>query len=115
MADLDVLRAAQMLVVTTFVRPSLYEAAQLVIMAAGWCAAQWLTVEAYRRAEASTLAPFAYTQLMFATVLGAAVFGQWPDAIAIAGILLILCCGAAAAWEAARRVGLRATEEEAVR
>ncbi|HEY4067378.1 MAG TPA: DMT family transporter [Burkholderiaceae bacterium] len=104
-----------LLVVPVFVRPTWPEAALLAAMTLAWCSAQWLTVAAYHRAEASTLAPFAYSQLLFSTFLGAVVFGQWPDAIAFFGIALILCCGAVALWESTRRIDAQAAEEEAVR
>jgi drug/metabolite transporter (DMT)-like permease len=103
------------LALPAFVRPTLHEALLLVMMSVAWCSAQWLTVKAYHRAEASTLAPFAYSQVLFATAVGVLVFGQWPDVGAMAGIVLILSCGAVAVWEGARRIGLRAAEEEAVR
>lgn len=101
--------------IPVFVAPTAFELLLVLAMATAWCGAQWLTVQAYHRAEASTLAPFAYSQLLFATVIGVTAFGQWPDAFAFAGIGLILCCGAAAGWESARRLGARAAEEEAVR
>lgn len=98
-----------------FVRPDAHEAMLLAAMAASWCGAQWLTVAAYHRGDASTLAPFAYSQLLFATLLGVFVFGQRPDATALLGIAVILGCGGAAAWRSVRALGPRAAEEEAIR
>jgi drug/metabolite transporter (DMT)-like permease len=57
-----------------------------------------LQIAAYRRAEASYLSPFIYLQIFSAVVLGALVFGQWPDAISAAGMLLIVIAGLAVAW-----------------
>ncbi len=103
------------LVVPVFDAPNAYEALLLVAMAVAWCAAQWLTVAAYHRGDASTLAPFAYSQLLFASLLGIVVFGQWPDAVALAGIGVILGCGGVAAWRSVRPISARAAEEEALR
>lgn len=52
-----------------------------------------LLIMAYRRAEASRMAPFVYTQLIWATLLGAVIFGGLPDVWALAGIALLLVSG----------------------
>lgn len=54
-----------------------------------------LLIMAYRKAEASRMAPFVYTQLIWATLLGAAIFGTVPDAWSIAGLALLLASGVA--------------------
>jgi drug/metabolite transporter (DMT)-like permease len=50
---------------------------------------------ALRRAPASGLAPFVYTQLIAATVLGWAVFGTLPDALTLTGLAVLLVSGLA--------------------
>ncbi|MBY6202782.1 DMT family transporter [Maritalea mobilis] len=50
---------------------------------------------ALRMAPASRLAPFVYTQLIAATSLGWLVFGVWPDALAFAGLVILLVSGLA--------------------
>ena len=57
---------------------------------------------AYGRAPASTLAPYLYVQIGFATLAGWLVFGHVPGQLEFAGIALIAACGSAAAWLAAR-------------
>ncbi len=52
-----------------------------------------LLLAAYRMMPATRLAPFIYFQLVAATALGALVFGEWPDAAALAGIGLLLLTG----------------------
>ncbi|MCF6315571.1 MAG: DMT family transporter [Marinosulfonomonas sp.] len=52
-----------------------------------------LLVMAYRMAPASTLAPFVYFQLIAATILGWAVFNDWPDAITLIGLALLISTG----------------------
>lgn len=53
----------------------------------------WLLAHAFRHAPASTLAPFNYATLLWATLLGWAVFGHWPDAWATVGMVMIAVCG----------------------
>jgi drug/metabolite transporter (DMT)-like permease len=50
---------------------------------------------ALRMAPATRLAPFVYTQLIAATTLGWAVFGVWPDALTLAGLVIVLVSGLA--------------------
>jgi drug/metabolite transporter (DMT)-like permease len=50
---------------------------------------------ALRIAPASRMAPFVYTQLVSATVLGWAVFGTLPDALALLGLGILLASGMA--------------------
>ncbi len=50
-------------------------------------------IQAYRRAAASMLAPFAYVQLVWATAVGYAIFGDFPDGPTIAGALVIIASG----------------------
>ncbi|WP_235962429.1 DMT family transporter [Jannaschia marina] len=52
-----------------------------------------LLVLAYRRTGATVLAPFVYFQLISATVLGWTVFGTFPDALALAGLVLLVGAG----------------------
>ncbi|MEY5101044.1 MAG: hypothetical protein RJA36_3763 [Pseudomonadota bacterium] len=60
---------------------------------------------AYGRAPASTLSPYLYGQIGFATLAGWLVFGHVPGLLEFAGIALIAACGSAAAWLAARLPG----------
>jgi drug/metabolite transporter (DMT)-like permease len=73
---------------------------RLVAMAAAWSAAQWFVIAAYRVAAAASIAPFGYTQLVWAGLLGVVVFGHVPDATSLAGMAIILASGVLAAWRA---------------
>ncbi|MBF9233319.1 DMT family transporter [Microvirga sp. BT350] len=53
----------------------------------------WLIVLAYRHANASTIAPFSYIQLIWAGVLGYLVFGALPDRWTIIGAAIIAASG----------------------
>ncbi len=56
-------------------------------------AGNFLLVMAFGLAPASRLAPFVYFQLVAATVLGWAVFGDLPDALAVAGLAVLVVSG----------------------
>ena len=49
----------------------------------------FLFILAFQRAPASALSPFTYMQLVFATLIGWAIFGNFPDAWTIAGMVVI--------------------------
>jgi drug/metabolite transporter (DMT)-like permease len=53
----------------------------------------FLLIRAHHDAPATVLAPFGYSQLAVVTVLGFAVFGQLPNALALAGMALIAASG----------------------
>jgi drug/metabolite transporter (DMT)-like permease len=67
----------------------------LILVIAGVCAGlgQISLLAATRAGSASQVAPFAYTQLGWAIVFGAAIFGEIPDALAICGICCIVAAG----------------------
>ncbi len=56
-------------------------------------AAMTCIVSAYRRAEASIVAPMQYSQMVWAVIWGAAVFAEWPDGWTLAGSALIIGSG----------------------
>lgn len=53
-------------------------------------ASQACLVAAYRTGEATAVAPFDYTRLLFATVLGLILFGEVPDGWTVAGAAIIV-------------------------
>jgi drug/metabolite transporter (DMT)-like permease len=55
--------------------------------------AQWLVVMGYRRANASVLAPFSYTQLVWSSIAGFVLFAMVPDALTLAGAAVIIGSG----------------------
>ncbi|HWS12103.1 MAG TPA: DMT family transporter [Rhodocyclaceae bacterium] len=62
----------------------------------------FLLTRAFRLAPASTLSPFQYVQLVWATLLGWLVFGQLPDGLSMAGGLVIAASGVAIALDERR-------------
>lgn len=63
----------------------------------------FLLIRAFRHAPASTLAPFMYLQIVWATLLGGLVFGHLPDAWAVLGMAMIAGSGLALALAERRR------------
>ena len=53
----------------------------------------YLLILAHRRAPASVLAPFIYTQMVWTTTLGFLVFGDVPHRWTIAGGLIVVSSG----------------------
>lgn len=64
-------------------------AATSVLLAAGY----YLMVACVRLGELSVVAPFRYTALLWALILGYALWGDLPDAIASIGIVLLIGSG----------------------
>lgn len=75
--------------------PSLPVAGLLLGSAAASMIGNLCLIFAYRRAEASRLAPFVYGQLVAATLYGALVFDDWPDTLALLGLGVIIASGLA--------------------
>jgi drug/metabolite transporter (DMT)-like permease len=65
-------------------------------------------IRAFAGAQASTLAPFIYTQIVLAAILGYAMFGEVPDAITWLGTAIIVASGLYV-LHAERRAALSAT------
>ena len=52
----------------------------------------------YRLGEARTVAPFMYTLTIWAVLSGLVVFGEIPNTLAIAGMVLVMLAGLAIIW-----------------
>jgi len=70
------------------------------------------TIKALEYTPASLLAPFAYIQLLWVSILGVLVFGDFPDAVTLAGMAVVVAGGLLIA--ASRRVQARSVVEQAV-
>jgi drug/metabolite transporter (DMT)-like permease len=73
----------------------------------------FLLILAYARAPASTLTPYLYGQIAFAMLCGWVVFGHVPGSLELAGIALIVGCGASASVWASRERHLPVDPPEA--
>jgi drug/metabolite transporter (DMT)-like permease len=87
-----------------------WDIAQILLAGALGTAGHFLFILAFQRAPASGLTPFTYMQIVFATLTGWALFGQFPDGAALAGMAVIAGSGLLLAWHERRR-SLAATPE----
>ena len=65
----------------------------------------YLLIRGFEIAPASTLSPFTYTQIIWATLLGLIVFGNFPDRFTLIGAMIVIASGLYI-WR--RETGLRA-------
>jgi drug/metabolite transporter (DMT)-like permease len=63
------------------------------VVALASTAGHWIVVLAYRYADASVLAPFTYSQLVYATLFGYFIFGDIPDRWTFVGASFIIASG----------------------
>ncbi len=56
-------------------------------------AGHFCVIQAMRRAPASVLAPFGFVQLVWVTILGYLVFGDFPDNLTILGAAIVVASG----------------------
>ena len=81
------------LVPLVWVAPSRQDVLLGILIGVASTAGQWIVVLAFRYADASVLAPFSYTQLLWVSILGFLVFGELPDAWTVTGAILIVASG----------------------
>lgn len=70
--------------------PTMPEALGLIGFGLGGLITQALMIAAYRTGEASVVAPFDYSKLIVAGILGFALFGEVPDRWTVAGAAVIV-------------------------
>jgi drug/metabolite transporter (DMT)-like permease len=73
-----------------WVTPDIAGLAFLLSMGVLATVGQWVGVKALRLGEASVIGNIQYTQLIYATVLGYALFGEIPDAYTLIGAAIII-------------------------
>lgn len=74
----------------------------LVASACGSAAGNLILVTVSRTTPAGVIAPLIYSQLLVAMVLGLVVFGEFPDALSLLGLLIIAVAGVSSVWFAGR-------------
>jgi drug/metabolite transporter (DMT)-like permease len=70
----------------------------MVLVGVFGAASQLLAIIACGKAEMSVLAPFGYTEIISATLVGFVMFGDFPDWVAWAGIAVIVASGICIAY-----------------
>lgn len=81
------------LVPFVWVTPSWHDILFGILIGVASTAGQWIVVLAFRYADASVLAPFQYTQLLWVSILGFMIFGEVPDAWTVTGAAFIVASG----------------------
>jgi drug/metabolite transporter (DMT)-like permease len=76
-----------------WVTPTWHDIMFGILIGVASTAGQWIVVLAFRYADASVLAPFSYTQLLWVSILGFLVFGEVPDIWTITGAAFIVASG----------------------
>jgi drug/metabolite transporter (DMT)-like permease len=82
-----------MLVPFVWIAPTWHDVAFGVLIGVASTAGQWIVVLAFRYADASVLAPFSYSQLVWVSSLGFLVFGEVPDLWTVVGAAFIVASG----------------------
>lgn len=75
--------------------------------------AQILITSAYRFGTASMLAPYDYSSMIFAVVIGYVWFGELPTLVMLAGAALVIAGGAVVIWRE-RQLGMDRSKSRAV-
>ena len=75
-----------------------------IFLLSGFAAAfgSLLITHAYRSCEAALVAPFEYVYMPLAILFGVMIFGEWPDPVAWAGMVLICGAGLYVVWRETR-------------
>lgn len=84
-----------LLMIPLFVLPSLEQLAIFLGIGLMGGTGGLLLIAATKRSPASLIAPVQYSQLIWAIVFGAAFFGEFPDYVAIIGLVIVLTAGLA--------------------
>jgi drug/metabolite transporter (DMT)-like permease len=70
----------------------------ITVSALGSAGGNLLLVLVNRTTPAGVVAPLIYSQLLAAMIIGWAVFGQWPDALSLLGLIVIMTAGISSVW-----------------
>jgi drug/metabolite transporter (DMT)-like permease len=88
--------------------PNAAELVLLIMIGLGGGVGQLLLTQSYRYAPASVVAPFEYTAMLWALVLGFVIFGDVPQAIMLLGAAIVIAAGLYVIYRE-RRLGLADT------
>jgi drug/metabolite transporter (DMT)-like permease len=89
-----------------WVVPATWQLAALVLTGLLGGLGHLILTESYRYAPASVIAPFDYSAILFAFLLGYVMFGEVPTAIVIVGAAIVVAAGLFVLWRE-RQLGLK--------
>jgi len=85
--------AASVIVVFNWQTPSAWEWALLMFTGAVAAIAHIFVIRAFEKTDASIIAPYTYSEIVMAAVLGYLIFGDRPDIYLVIGCALIIASG----------------------
>lgn len=94
---------ASLIVPFFWTTPTTGHMAMFLAVGAMGAAAHFSMLQAFARAEASLLAPFNYSKLIWVTMLGYLVFGDWPGLDTVIGSAIIVGAGLYVLYREGRR------------
>jgi drug/metabolite transporter (DMT)-like permease len=77
----------------TFVVPSLHDLALMATSGLLGGTALLVLIAAYRRSPAALVAPFQYSQMLWAILLGALIWGDLPEPMMLVGAAIVTASG----------------------
>lgn len=83
--------------------PGIGDAMLFVLLGVLGGVGHWCMIMAFMHGEASQLTPFGYLQMLWPLGFGWLLFGQFPDAVSITGMSVILAGGLWLAWQERQR------------
>jgi drug/metabolite transporter (DMT)-like permease len=89
-----------------WVMPTSWQLAALIAIGLLGGTAHVILTESYRYAPASVIAPFDYTAIIFAFLLGYAMFGEVPTGVVVIGAAIVVAAGLFVLWRE-RKLGLK--------
>ena len=72
---------------------------------------QVLLTQSFRFGDASTIAPFDYTSMIWTMVVSLAVFGVWPNTVVLLGTAIVIAAGLFVIWRE-HRLGIERTRSK---
>ncbi len=86
-----------------WVMPAPVDCGLMLLLGIAGGVGHYVLIRAFERTPASVLAPFGYTQIVWVTLLGYLVFGNFPDMVSLLGMAVIVCSGLYCGWVARSR------------
>ena len=87
-----------------FIMPTGTDALIMIVSGVGNGAAQYFWTRAIHLSPASAVVPFQYIQLVWAMLIGFAVWGDLPTAALLVGSAIVICSGLFLFWRESRKV-----------
>jgi drug/metabolite transporter (DMT)-like permease len=94
-----------------WVTPNLLDAAVMIALGILGGIGQITLTESYRYADASLVAPFEYTTMIWAVALGFFILGEWPQNVVFIGAGIVIVSGLFVLWRE-RELGLLRPESQ---